>query len=300
MISIIICSKYPDISQELKENIKNTIGTDYEIVVINNSQNQYSIFSAYNEGISQSKFPFLCFVHEDVMFKTKNWGKILFKHLSDNKTGIIGVAGGKIMTRIPASWWLVGPGYKNLIQHYKNKKTVVSEKTEHQSSMRQSAIILDGVFLAFRAELLEKIKFDEELTGFHGYDHDISVQTVMAGYNNYVIFDLLLEHFSEGNMNAQYYTNLIKVYKKWKDSLPLFTSDITFEIKAEIENIEIRMLEKLIRRMARSGSSTNEIVSETRYFANNIKIKGVCVEIKFLKLKIFLTRLFNAPKYLLR
>lgn len=300
MISIIICSKYSDISSELKENIKNTIGTDYEIIVINNSNGQYSIFSAYNKGFSQSKFPFLCFVHEDVLFKTENWGKLLINHLSDRKTGIIGVAGGKIMTRIPASWWLVGPGYKHLIQHYKNNKTSRLEKTQNYSGNNQPAILLDGVFLSFRSELFDKIKFDEELAGFHGYDHDISVQAAMAGYNNYVVFDILLEHFSEGNMSAQYYANLIKIYKKWKNYLPLFTPDIPKELKDDIGKIEIKMLKKLIRRMARSGFTTREIVSDTKFFISNLKNNGVDVDIKNLRLRIFFTRLFNAPKHLFK
>lgn len=299
MISIIICSKHSDISPALKENIKNTVGIDYEIVVIDNSNGQYSIFAAYNKGFSLSKFPFLCFLHEDVLFKTENWGKVLVDHLSDKKTGIIGVAGGKIMTRIPASWWMVGPGYKNLIQHYKHNKTTRFE-TQNHSGMRQPAILLDGVFLSFRSELFDKIKFDEELTGFHGYDHDISVQSILASYNNYVVFDILLEHFSEGSMNAQYYANLIKIYKKWQNYLPLFTPDIPKEMRSGIGKIEIRMLEKLIRRMARTGFNTQEIVSDTLFFNDSLKRKGVGIDVKYLMSKIFLTRLINAPRHLFK
>ena len=46
MISCIICSRKSDISAELKQNIQDTIGTDYELVIIDNSHSQYSIFSA--------------------------------------------------------------------------------------------------------------------------------------------------------------------------------------------------------------------------------------------------------------
>jgi hypothetical protein len=44
MISIIICSRTQTISSDLFENIKDTIGCDYELVVIDNSENTYSIF----------------------------------------------------------------------------------------------------------------------------------------------------------------------------------------------------------------------------------------------------------------
>lgn len=74
MLSLIVCSRTNDISNELKENVSTTIGCDYEWVVINNSQNQYSIFSAYNEGVSRAKGDVLCFMHEDVLFRTNNGG----------------------------------------------------------------------------------------------------------------------------------------------------------------------------------------------------------------------------------
>ena len=67
MISIIICSRTPDISQELKQNIGTTIGCDYELVVVDNSSNDHSIFSAYNEGAEKAKSELLCFMHEDVL-----------------------------------------------------------------------------------------------------------------------------------------------------------------------------------------------------------------------------------------
>lgn len=55
MISCIICSRQPDISAELKENIATTVGCEYELVVIDNSKDEYSIFSAYNEGVRCAK-----------------------------------------------------------------------------------------------------------------------------------------------------------------------------------------------------------------------------------------------------
>jgi len=300
MISIIICSKYPEISRELKENIDETIGVTYEIIVIDNSSSQYSIFSAYNKGVTQSKHQYLCFIHEDVLFKTQNWGKNLIEHLKNEKTGIIGIAGGKIATRIPASWWNVGPGYKNLIQHYKKKNISTTETVNNQTNIKQQVVVLDGVFMSLRRELFDTISFDEELTGFHAYDHDISIQTVMAGYKNYVVFDILLEHFSEGNLNAQYYVNLIKLYKKRKDYLPIFTPDIPENIRKNILNLEKKMLDKLLRRMARLGFSTQDIITDIRFFGDSLKKNGVNVQLKNIRFKILFTRLINSPKQLFK
>ena len=62
MISIIICSRKANVPKELKENIASTIGCEYELCVIDNSRNEYNIFSAYNEGIRRAKGDILCFM----------------------------------------------------------------------------------------------------------------------------------------------------------------------------------------------------------------------------------------------
>ena len=55
MLSLIICSRHSDISDKLKDNIQKTIIAEYELIVIDNSKNKYSIFSAYNEGVKKAR-----------------------------------------------------------------------------------------------------------------------------------------------------------------------------------------------------------------------------------------------------
>ena len=85
MISIIICSRFQSISKELKDNIENTVGVVHEIICIDNSKSQYDIFSAYNEGVKRSQYPLLCFMHEDILHYTNDWGKLLINHFRDLK-----------------------------------------------------------------------------------------------------------------------------------------------------------------------------------------------------------------------
>ena len=91
MLSLIICSRTKDLPLILKENIESTIGTEYELVVIDNSKNQYSIFSAYNEGVRRSKGDLLCFMHDDIMYDAVGWGNNVVRHFDDPNTGLIGV-----------------------------------------------------------------------------------------------------------------------------------------------------------------------------------------------------------------
>ncbi len=294
MISIIICSRNKHISTALEENIKSTIGVEYEIVTIDNSENKYSLFSAYNYGVKLSNYPYLCFVHEDVFFRTNKWGINLIGHLNKDRCGIVGVAGGKIATNVPAQWSNENR-YIHIIQHYKKaKKAAYLKEPADNSKLCESVVLVDGVFLSMRRELFSHLNFDESLGGFHSYDYDISIQAIVVGYNNFVVYDILLEHFSAGFKDDRYYKNLIKVYKKWVHKLPLFTSDRANYTANDIQNIEKERLKKLIRRMAKTGFSTNEIVANTAYFVEILKAKGIFLDMKFIKLKVFFIKLYKS------
>ena len=125
MISIIICSRSNNIPLALQYSISATIGVEYELVVIDNSDNQFSIFQAYNIGVQKAKYPYICFLHEDVEFVCDEigWGRELEEILSCTETGVVGLAGSDIVTRIPAPWSFYRPAKKmNIIQGIKNNK----------------------------------------------------------------------------------------------------------------------------------------------------------------------------------
>jgi len=299
MLSIIICSRNKVLSKEFTENIKVTVSVDYEIVYIDNSENKYSIFAAYNLGITQSKYPYLCFVHEDVFFHTSDWGEKVISHLQDTKTGIIGVAGSDLVTRIPASWAnMISQGHNIILTDNARKKpTEIILLPKNYNLSKRSSIILDGLFMCMRKDLTNKIHFDENLKGFHGYDYDISLQSIMAGYTNYVIYDIKLEHFSGGKTSILYFRNLISIFKKWENNLPIIGDNVTLEERLEIPEIERKKLYQLTKKMVRKGFGIEEIKTEVSYYANMISFKRAR---QFLSIRIFLIRLFNCPKYLFK
>jgi len=299
MLSIVVCSKNKTLPNEFVDNIINTVGVDYEIISIDNSENQYSIFSAYNLGASKSKYPYICFVHEDVLFHSINWGDRVIAHLQDPKTGIIGLAGGDLVTRVPASWSGFLSQSKNIIQSDRTgkKSSVNIRLPENYQQSKRPVIILDGVFMCMRHELLEKIHFDEELKGFHGYDFDISIQSTVSGFVNYVIYDIELEHFSRGKTDIVYFKNLIAVFKKWENYLPLIDKNIPKEQHDEIPKIENRSLLRLLKKMVRKGFHTTEILTVITYYSNLIDKQSI---IPFLRFRIFIIRLFNCPIYIFK
>jgi len=297
MLSIVICSKHKTLRKEFVDNIINTVGIDYEIISIDNSENQYSIFSAYNLGASKSKYLYICFVHEDVFFHSQNWGEKVIEHLQNPNTGIIGLAGAGTVTRVPAAWSSLLSQSQNMIQsdHSGKKATEINRIPLNYNLSERSVIVLDGVFMCMRRELMEEIHFDEQLSGFHGYDYDISLQSATKGYINKVIYDIELEHFSRGKTDRDYFRNLITVFKKWESYLPLFLNDASGIKLSEISKIEDDNLFRLIKKMVRKGFNSSEIISEASYYAN---ITGTKKAVRNIGIRIFLIRLFNCPRYL--
>jgi len=300
MVSIIICSQYESLPDALLQNIADTVGVQYEIIHIANTSNQHSIFSAYNEGIKKSKFAYLCFIHEDVLFRSNNWGEKLAVHLQQPDSGIFGLAGRDLVTRVPASWTVKLPGV-NIIQSSSNgrKGTKKRFKPKNFNQTRRAVVLLDGVMLCMKRELMNSIKFDENFDGFHGYDFDICIQSAVKGLKNYVMYDITLEHFSRGNPDVIYYRNLIAIFKKWQAHLPLIGTNASEKQKAEITKIEKAGLSRLLRKLARRGFSVGEIKSEINYFAEIITARNSKFRNFVIPIEVFLIRLFNCPKYLL-
>ena len=301
MLSIIVCSKNKELKSTFVNNIDKTIGIEYELISIDNSDNSYSICSAYNTGFAKSKYPYICFVHEDVLFHTQNWGERLINHLRATGTGIIGLAGVDLVARVPISWSKLNLNI-NIIQSDKTgkKETERLKLPKNYEHSKRGAILLDGVMLSISRNLMMKIKFDEKLEGFHAYDLDISIQSAINGYTNYVVYDIELEHFSRGKTNATYYQNIIHIFKKWNRYLPMIGKSITNKEREEISSFEENGLQELIKKMIRKGFSTRRIIHETSYFARLIGSKKALKKLKHLHFYIFFVRLFNKPFYLLK
>lgn len=238
MISIIICSRKPAITAELQQNIAETIGCDYELVVIDNSHNVYSIFQAYNEGVRRSKGEVLCFMHDDILFHSPNWGKTVEETFNNiHQLGAIGIAGAHLIADAAAPLWAfqkitthkiyspTNPQGTCAIEYGKNAGDngywTGFQQYSQGKPLAQVANI-DGVWMCIRASLFKTLRWDEErYTGFHCYDADISMQINLSGYDIMVTNEVLIEHASPGVIDNKYFVAAKVWYNKWKDCLPV-------------------------------------------------------------------------------
>ena len=268
MISIIICSVNSVLLQKLRANIENSIGVPYEIIAIDNSVSRQGICKVYNDGGRQARFPFLCFVHEDVLFETMNWGQQVCHHLSDERTGLIGVAGGDTKGIVPSSWSVpVISNEINIVQHSKTpgmegKKVFASNP--HDNAMLKKVVALDGVLLCVRKNIFDHIKFDETtFTGFHGYDIDYSLQ-VGRQYNVCVSFAIIIHHYSEGNPDKKWIESAVRLSEKWKHILPISIHDVS---KASYERHHWHSLQVYLKHLFRLHYNYLQIMRAYIYYS---------------------------------
>lgn len=225
MISIIICSTSPVTNPELVSNISKTIGSEYEIVHVDNSKGKYGICAAYNIGVARAKGDILCFMHEDVKFHSSEWGKRVEYYFANNDIGMLGVAGGRLVPE-RSDWRFIDLDYLviRLIQGITSPTGfhfVKPQDWEPTGQLHQVAI-LDGVWFCIHRDLFTSIRFDQEtFPYFHLYDSDISMQVNRLGKKLYVCDDVILEHFSEGTFSESFSTGLDDFLGKWESELPL-------------------------------------------------------------------------------
>ena len=233
MISIIVCSRQPDITYDLRQNIKYTIGVEYEIIVIDNSLQKYSIAKAYNEGVSKSNYPILCFMHDDIHFESNNWGLKCLDRFESNEIGAIGLAGSAYVTMLPGPWWKSGFN----CQHLYNKVDIsYAPITDNQLPI----IVLDGFWMCIRKSLFEQIKYDEKIfNGFHFYDIDICMQIHQLGHSIISVYDIDIIHHSNGKLNMEWQKFALRFSSKWWKTLPASVKEVSFfdKIKSEFTTL---------------------------------------------------------------
>jgi len=205
MLTFICCSLNDQLAFMLRKNIAQTIGNiEWEWCYIDNLRNNKGICQVYNQAAANANGDILCFVHEDVFFKTSGWGENLelaFKETE--KPGIIGIAGSRLIISPQAGWYnFTNPDLNryNVIQNYQNgtkKKLYINPEKEKNSKV----LLVDGVLMCMKKETWAEFPFNEQLLdGFHFYDIDISMR-VSLKYNNYVTYAFEIEHLSEGSIN---------------------------------------------------------------------------------------------------
>jgi len=246
MISVIVCHRDADLLTQFTKNLSETIGVPYELIVIDNRENAYNIFQAYNEGVKRSRYDLLCFAHEDLLFHSKDWGGRVVDHFESPDVGMIGVVGGNVFPKCPSQWWnssYLNDHLINLIQHWNSDYTkhighpskrpihdgdwsVTRDLSNPTGDVRAPAVALDGLWMCAHRRVFEHCEFDEStFHGFHCYDSDICFQ-IGRDYKIYVVYDILMEHLSMGTVAKDWAEAALILARKWKSELPALAESV--------------------------------------------------------------------------
>ncbi len=232
MFSIIICSVNKSYLEALKTNIHSTIGQPYELLIWDNLASPKPISEVYNILGDKSRFPYLCFIHEDIVFQTPGWSSnLLAAFEQDPKLGMIGVAGAKYKSKTPSGWSTGVPSYDcmNIFHQDKNRHTSHLYSNPN-GGLLEPVVNLDGVFICIRREVWQVAHFNETfLKGFHLYDIDFSFQ-VTSQYKAAVIFSIDIIHLTEGgNFGNEWVEDTLRWHDQNAENLPRLTPEIQFD-----------------------------------------------------------------------
>ncbi|AQX83623.1 hypothetical protein I6H88_11170 [Elizabethkingia bruuniana] len=223
MISIIVSSYNQEYFNQFSKNISETIGIEYEIIQIWNP-GVMGICEAYNSGAKKAIYPYLIFCHEDVKYHTNSWGDIIINHFKKlSNPGVLGVAGGTYIPTVPSGWYTNEANA--MINIYQHERSGMKNMIKTFDSLTKEVKIVDGVFLAIKKDIFNLYKFANDNGGFHGYDTELCIR-LLGKYKNYVLGDIILEHFSPGNPNIEWFKKNIEIRKKYNN---IISDEIDYE-----------------------------------------------------------------------
>ncbi|MEB2782423.1 glycosyltransferase [Algoriphagus sp. C2-6-M1] len=268
MISIIVCSRLRFLFEQVSRNIRESCGVDFEILEVNNAIYKWPLTKAYNYGGLKANNDILVFVHEDVIFHTKDWGKILLNYFETlANPGLLGVAGSSYLPISPTDWWISNQRYihTNFLSNSKNGVPGLGVLNSMGKQFPQNVFALDGMFLAMRRSVFLEFPFDESMPGFHGYDTDLSYQ-VSQSYQNYFIPGILIEHFSKGYPDGVWLHNTISANKKILPFILELKSKVGFDA-----NMERKSFHLFLGQLRKFGSSRFENIRLAIFYFNQLR-----------------------------
>lgn len=176
--------------------------TDYELILLNNSNNTFkSASEALNYCGSLANREYLIFSHQDISFNSSSFLSDLSLIISSlNKFGIAGVAGR------------TSEGNYSNIKHGLN----LSYAGDYRISAPLSVQTLDECFVVVPKDIFKSFKFDPNTcNSWHLYIVDYCLNLKLNN-NNVFVVPIELYHRSRGySMSINYYLILKKILKKY-------------------------------------------------------------------------------------
>ena len=200
-ISIIVCSINPAKLHRLRSNLERLLeGEDWELIPIDDAR---SLCEGYNRGVCRAQGESLVLCHDDIEIFSSDFAATLRKHLA--VFDLIGVAGSTLASGPGWRWSGAPHNFASVAHPRTDGDGMVFSACGTRGPVIEGAQLLDGLFLAARRSLFERISFDEiTFDGFHLYDLDFSYRTWLSGARTAICRDIAIHHQSRGEFKAEY------------------------------------------------------------------------------------------------
>jgi glycosyltransferase involved in cell wall biosynthesis len=201
MVSVIcVYNKKNMLEEQLLRGIS-LQNTDYELVLVDNSHNEFSSAAkALNYGAQKARGDIFVFCHQDILFEESEAIERIEKTIKKfNGNVVVGAAGRDEEDYVVTN-----------ITHGYQREFAGSKRVEYSAIVQ----VLDEVLLACSREVFEQILFDEvSCDDWHFYAIDFCLSARTKGIPS-VVIPLKMHHFSQGKLSVGYFHSLLKVAKK--------------------------------------------------------------------------------------
>lgn len=192
-VSVVICSidplKFGQISADYHARFP--AGT-VEIIGLHDAR---GLNEAYNRGIARARGDLLIFCHDDIRLLNTDFQARLLAHMQE--FDVLGVSGATRVTGTGVAW-AGHPHLHGWVAHQHGNQWAAGCYGIGFGTVTGAAA-MDGVWMAVRREVAERIRFDDSLPGFHFYDLDFTWRCHQAGMRMALVPDLRVVHQSFGN-----------------------------------------------------------------------------------------------------
>ncbi|HTV48963.1 MAG TPA: glycosyltransferase [Phycisphaerae bacterium] len=245
MFSVIICSIDPVKFARIQQHYRELFGPDaYELIGVHDAR---SMAEGYNRGIAAAKGEVVIFSHDDIEFlRPADWLFRLKLHLS--RFDMLGLAGTTKL--IYPAWAVSAPPYIfGQVAHKAGTKDWPAPYRLEIYGVPAAALggiqAMDGVFLAVRRKVLQRIRFDEKtFNGFHCCDVDFTYCAYRAGFKLAVVCDMPALHDSTGAFDSEAWRKAAECFmQKHADHLPpanlarYIITQVSAETKEELQEL---------------------------------------------------------------
>lgn len=224
-ITVVFCSKKPnEENKKFIDHINETCGCNSRILCVFNPDG-ISLSKIYADMVESTeiKSNIIVFIHDDIEFLKKDWGKEILRLFNEHEDyGIIGIAGSAQFDENGA-WWNYEKKYGQVLHRWEGKSWLTAFSPLLDKDLQEVAVI-DGLFIALHKKRIGA-NFSKELLGFDMYDIFLCISNLLKKKCKIgVTTNIRVAHNSIGQLKDSWYKNREIIKLKFGKYFPI---DIT-------------------------------------------------------------------------